>query len=266
MPSPVGLDQERTQEPENNGHHGKAATLFEHLEELRSRIFRSLIYVMLGGALGFWVEPYFYKFLAQPLVAELPKNAQGFYFRNVTDAFFLKFKVSLVLGLVLTMPLIMREVWGFISPALTAREKRSVKLLAPFSAFLFFLGVGLGYYILPAAFKFFISFLDDYNNAALLQDPAQYIMFVVKMMLAFGIGFQMPLVLMFLAKVGLATPEMMQRYWRQAIVGIGIAAAFLTPSGDAFSMLAIGIPMTFLYFLSMVFVSRIAKDRKKKGL
>lgn len=266
MPSPAGLDQERMQEPENNGHHGKAATLFEHLEELRSRIFRSLIYVMLGGAVGFWIEPYFYHFLAKPLIAELPANAQSFYFRNITDAFFLKFKVSLVLGLVLAMPLIMREVWGFISPALTPKEKRAVKLLAPFSTFLFFLGVGLGYYILPAAFKFFISFLNDYNNAALLQDPAQYIMFVVKMMLAFGIGFQMPIILMFLARVGLATPDMMWRYWRQAIVTIGVAAAFLTPSGDAFSMLAIGIPMTFLYFLSIIFVSRIAKERKLKGL
>jgi len=238
------------------------ATFMEHLEELRKRIFRALVYIMLGWVVAFAITPYVYDFLAEPLLRTKPAGAK-FVFTHATEPFFLKFKLALVLGLILVMPLIMREVWGFVAPGLTKQEKRAVKLIAPFSAFLFFSGVALGYYILPAAFNFFLSYLDDYPDAQLLQNPAQYIMFVVKMMFAFGLGFQMPVVLMFLAQVGLATPESMWKYWRHAIVIIGFLAALLTPSGDAFSMLAIGLPMVFLYFLSILLVGRIAKKRRR---
>jgi len=124
--------------------------------------------------------------------------------------------------------------------------------------------VALGYFILPAAFTFFLSYLQDYPNAVLYQNPAQYVLFVVKMMFAFGLGFQMPIVLMFLAQVGIATPENMWRSWRYAVLVIVALAALITPSGDAFSMLAIGIPMVFLYFLSIFLVARIAKKRRQR--
>lgn len=239
------------------------ATFMEHLEELRKRIFRVLVYIMLGWVVAFAITPYVYDFLAGPLLRTKPEGAK-FVFTHATEPFFLKFKLSLIMGLILMMPLIMREVWGFLAPGLTRQEKRSIKLIAPFSVFLFFSGVALGYYILPAAFNFFLSYLDDYPDAQLFQNPAQYIMFVVKMMFAFGLGFQMPVVLMFLAQIGVATPETMWKYWRQAIVGIGLLAALLTPSGDAFSMLAIGLPMVFLYFLSILLVGRIAKRKRRQ--
>jgi sec-independent protein translocase protein TatC len=260
MSYPTDLDspRERTEEEPK-------ATFMEHLEELRKRIFRTLIYIMLGWVIAFAITPYVYDFLAGPLLRTKPEGAK-FVFTHATEPFFLKFKLALILGLILMMPLIMREVWGFLSPGLTRQEKRAVKLIAPFSAGLFFSGVALGYYILPAAFNFFLSYLDDYPDAQLLQNPAQYIMFVVKMMFAFGLGFQMPVVLMFLAQIGVATPETMWKYWRQAIVSIGLLAALLTPSGDAFSMLAIGLPMVFLYFLSILLVGRIAKKKRRQAL
>jgi sec-independent protein translocase protein TatC len=241
------------------------ATFMEHLEELRKRIFRALVYIMLGWVVAFVITPYVYDFLAAPLLHTKPEGAK-FVFTHATEPFFLKFKLALILGLILAMPLIMREVWGFVAPGLTKQEKRAVKLIAPLSVFLFFSGVAMGYYILPAAFNFFLSYLDDYPDAQLLQNPAQYIMFVVKMMFAFGLGFQMPVVLMFLAQVGLATPEAMWKYWRHAILGIGLLAALLTPSGDAFSMFAIGLPMVFLYFLSILLVGRIAKRKRRQSL
>jgi len=123
----------------------------EHLEELRKRIFRALLYIMLGWVVGFAIEPYVYDFLAQPLLKTQPKGTQ-FVFTHATEPFFLKFKLSLIIGLILTIPLVMREVWGFIAPGLTRAERRAVLFIAPFSAFLFFLGVALGYFILPAAF------------------------------------------------------------------------------------------------------------------
>jgi len=260
MSYPADLDspRERTEEEPK-------ATFMEHLEELRRRIFRALLYLMVGWVVAFAITPYVYDFLASPLLRTKPEGAK-FVFTHATEPFFLKFKLALILGLILMMPLIMREVWGFLSPGLTRQEKRAVKLIAPFSAGLFFSGVALGYYILPAAFNFFLSYLDDYPDAQLLQNPAQYIMFVVKMMFAFGLGFQMPVVLMFLAQVGLATPESMWRYWRQAILAIGVLAALLTPSGDAFSMFAIGLPMVFLYFLSILLVGRIAKKKRRQAL
>ncbi|MCS7209689.1 MAG: twin-arginine translocase subunit TatC [Fimbriimonadales bacterium] len=260
MTSPADLEtaRERTEDEPK-------ATFMEHLEELRKRIFRALVYIMLGWAVAFAITPYVYDFLAAPLLRVKPVDAR-FVFTHATEPFFLKFKLALVLGLILVMPLVMREVWGFIAPGLTRQERRSVKLIAPFSILLFFGGVALGYYILPAAFNFFLSYLDDYPDAQLLQNPAQYVMFVVKMMFAFGLGFQMPVVLMFLAHVGLATPEAMWRYWRYAILIIGLLAALLTPSGDAFSMFAIGLPMVFLYFLSIFLVGRIVKKRRRQAL
>ncbi|MCS7066995.1 MAG: twin-arginine translocase subunit TatC [Fimbriimonadales bacterium] len=261
MASPAGLEppQTRTQGDEPR------ATFIEHLEELRKRIFRALLYVMFGWVVGFAIEPYVYHFLANPLLRTMPKSTQ-FVFTHATEPFFLKFKLSLVLGLLIVVPLIMRELWGFIAPALTRQERRVVRLVAPFSAFLFFFGAACGYFILPKAFDFFLSYLKDYPDAVLYQNPAQYVTFVVKMMLAFGLGFQMPVVLMFLAQVGLATPESMWRSWRHAVVIIGLLAALLTPSGDAFSMLAIALPMVFLYFLSILLVGRIAKRRRQREL
>ncbi|MCS7273198.1 MAG: twin-arginine translocase subunit TatC [Fimbriimonadales bacterium] len=241
------------------------ATFMEHLEELRRRIFRALLYIMLGWVVAFALTPYVYDFLATPLLQIKPEGTK-FVFTHATEPFFLKLKLALILGLILVMPLIMGEVWGFVAPGLTRQERRAVKLIAPFSLCLFFGGVALGYYILPAAFRFFLSYLDDYPDAQLLQNPAQYIMFVVKMMFAFGLGFQTPVVLVFLAHVGIVTPEAMWRHWRYAILIIGLLSALLTPSGDAFSMVAIGLPMVFLYFLSVALVAWIARRRQRQAL
>lgn len=262
------LEPDHMEEPENKRSKDKTSTFFEHLEELRARIFRVLIYVCLAMGVGFWIEPYFYESLTYLLRSQETKLPQGsiFAFQNITEPFFFKLKVSFILGLMIAMPLIMREIWGFISPALTPRERRTAALLAPFSAFLFAIGVGLGYFIMPAALRFFVGFLDEYQGTVLMQNPGQYIFFVVRMMLAFGLGFQLPIVMMFLAKVGLMTPEVMWRSWRYALVAIAAAAALITPSGDAFSMMAIGAPMSILYFLSIFFVARIAKQRKLEGI
>ncbi len=256
MASPAGLEPPPVRREEE-----VRATFIEHLEELRKRIFRALMYVMLGWIVGFIIEPYVYHFLAKPLLGTMPRSTQ-FVFTHATEPFFLKFKLSLILGLLLVVPLIVGELWGFLKPALTRQERRAVKLIIPFSTFLFFLGAGLGYFILPAAFRFFLSYLKDYPDAVLYQNPAQYVTFVVKMMLAFALGFQMPVVLMFLAQIGLVTPETMWRNWRYAVVVIALLAAVLTPSGDAFSMLAVALPMVFLYFLSIALVGRIARRRR----
>ncbi len=260
MTSPAGLEPPNTHYEEADE---SKATFMEHLEELRKRIFRGLIYIMLGWVVGFAIQPYVYHFLAVPILRTMPEGTR-FVFTHATEPFFLKLKLSLIIGLIVTTPLLMREVWGFIAPGLTRQERRALLLIAPFSTLLFLTGVALGYYILPQAFGFFLSYLNDYPDAQLFQNPAQYVMFVVKMMFAFGLGFQMPVVLMFLAQVGLATPESMWRYWRHAIIGIGLLAALLTPSGDAFSMLAIAIPMVFLYFVSIALVARVTKKRHKK--
>ncbi|MFN7019098.1 MAG: twin-arginine translocase subunit TatC [Fimbriimonadales bacterium] len=260
MTSPAGVEP-----PHERMEEEPKATFMEHLEELRRRIFRSLVYIMLGWIVGFAITGYVYDFLAQPLLTTKPESVK-FVFTHATEPFFLKFKLGLIIGLILVMPLLVRELWGFLAPGLTKQERRAVKLIAPFSLFLFFTGIALGYYILPAAFNFFVSYLKDFPEAQLYQNPWQYVLFVVKMMFAFGLGFQMPVVLMFLAHIGVATPEMMWKYWRHAILIIGFLAALLTPSGDAFSMLAIGLPMVFLYFLSIVLVARIAKKKRRQVL
>ncbi|NUL83528.1 MAG: twin-arginine translocase subunit TatC [Armatimonadetes bacterium] len=241
----------------------RRATFVEHLDELRRRIINSLFAVVVAAALGFIIEPTVYKFLAEPLLKQLPEGSK-LVIRSAPEAFFLKFKISLIIGLIIAIPFVTMQLWGFLSPGLTPSERRAMRFVAPFSVFLFLFGAGMGYFTLPAAFKWFLTFLDDFAGAELYQDVAMLAMFVVKFMLAFGLGFQLPVVMMFLAKIGLATPEFMWRNWRQALVIIAFMGALLTPSGDAFSMVAIALPMGLLYFVSIGLVSRIHRQRMKR--
>ncbi|MEP0765302.1 MAG: twin-arginine translocase subunit TatC [Fimbriimonadia bacterium] len=243
----------------------KRGTIVEHLDELRTRIINSLIAVALGWVIGYAVEPFVYEALAAPLL-EYAKHGKGveIVFSNFAAPFFLRFQLGLVMGLVLVAPFLALQVWGFVAPGLTRGERRIVRTIAPISVVLFFLGVALAWYVLPAAFKFFLRFLEDFADAKLYQDPKAYVFFVVKMFIAFGAGFQLPVLLVGLARLGVITEEIVWRYWRHALVGIAFASMILTPSGDAFSMMVLFIPLSLLYFGSGGVIRLLSvRDRRR---
>ncbi|KAA0225393.1 MAG: Sec-independent protein translocase protein TatCy [Fimbriimonadales bacterium] len=259
-------EDERLESEENEGH---KATLVEHLEELRTRIMRSLFFLMVGWVGGWLLEPYVYKFLTQflrdpdlmPKGMELPKQV----FTNFAEPFFLKLKLSFVIGLLLTFPFIVLQLWGFVKPALKRSELKAMRIVAPISVALFFMGVGFAWLIMKPAFSWFFSFLPDFEGTELLQDPGTYIVFILKMMLAFGAGFQLPLAVWFLGAIGILTADGLWKNWRFAMVVIAVTAAIITPSGDAFSLIMMSTPLCLLY-LASIYAVRVTEKRRARRL
>ncbi len=244
----------------------RKAELTEHLAELRTRLIRSSLYIAVGMIVMYIFSGRIEALLmapingivkhmaAQPtLPGQLPRDS--FAFHNFTDAFFLALQIATVGGLVLAVPLVVLELWGFIAPALTPTEKRGVHLIAPMSVILFVMGVSCAYLILPMAVRWFLSYIPP--NAVLLQNPLTYVVFVVKLLLVFGILFELPVVLMFLGRIGVITSALMIRYWRQIAVGLFTVAMVVAPSNDPGTMLALAIPLTVLFFASIGLVKLV---------
>jgi sec-independent protein translocase protein TatC len=224
--------------------------LMEHLGELRTRIIRSVLYVVVGMVLTYNLFHQIYSLLTFPLRPIL--NSLGVIaVPGIQTAFLIRMQIAFISGIAMACPLIVLELWGFIEPALTIEERKPVKYLAPFSVLLFMAGIGTGYACLPATFGWMASYIQDLPKVALIQEAQQYIVLTVKIILAFGISFQLPMVLLFLARIGLITAELMTTYWRHATVGIAVAAAILTPSNDPLTMLMMAVPMAGLYLLSI---------------
>ncbi len=193
-----------------------------------------------------------YTFLLQPAITILEKQGGSFLQTTFAAGFTLRMQVALIGGLVLMMPLLTLEFWLFVAPGLTKRERRAVYFVAPLSIALFALGVTLCYIAMPRALEWFVSLVPP--NTTLIPDISRTLVFMVQMYLAFGVMFELPVVLMFLAKIGLVNSRMMIRLWREAVVATAFLAALATPSNDAFTMLMMAVPMVFLYFLSIILV------------
>lgn len=176
---------------------------------------------------------------------------------GITEPFMFRIQVCAIAGLVLAAPLITLELWGFVSPALTPEERRPILWVAPMSIVLFAAGVTATYLILPTTLGYLVKFLPP--GAELRPSVSQSLIFVVKMFLAFGLLFELPVVLLFLGKVGIVTSGTLVSYWRQAVVIIAVLAAVLTPSGDFFTMLVMAIPVIFLYLLSIGLVRMVER-------
>lgn len=241
----------------------KKAELTEHLAELRTRIIRACLYAAVGMVVMYFFSKPIYGFLSAPIEGYIQKlKGSGFRFNSFTEPFFLKLQISMVGGLILAAPLIILELWGFVAPALTPGEKRAAHLVAPLSVVLFLLGAGCAYLILPMAVRWFLGYMTDFPNPVLLQNPLQYVVFVVKMLLVFGLIFQLPVVLMFFGRIGLITSSLMVTYWRQIAVGLFTVAMIVAPSNDPGTMLALAIPLTLLFFGSIWLVKLVEPKNK----
>ncbi len=236
----------------------RKAELTEHLAELRTRLIRATLYIVVGMIVMYALFKPIYTILEAPIAPILKLNpGSSFRFSSFTEPFFLQLQIATVGGLLLAAPLVVLELWGFVAPALTPQEKKGVHFVAPLSVLLFILGVACAYLILPRAVTWFLSYLSNFPNTILLQNPLTYTVFVIKLLLVFGLLFQLPVVLMFLGKVGIINSRLMVQYWRQIAVGLFTMAMVVAPSNDPGTMLALAIPLTVLFFGSIGLVKMV---------
>ncbi len=180
-------------------------------------------------------------------------------FRNFHEPFMVRFKISIIYGFILVMPFVVREFVLFVLPALTPQERRPLRLLTPISVLLLVFGVAVAYYTMFFAMHWFLSYLDDFPQpAVLMQDPNDYIVFFVKMIAAFGLAFQLPVVLMGGAFIGLVTSKGLIKHWRWGVI-VAALGGLITPSNDLFSMLLMIIPLLILYAASILLVKIVER-------
>ena len=224
----------------------KVMTLVDHLSELRSRIFKSLLAVAIGTAVGFLYVPQLIAIARQPI------GDRPLYFTSPGEAFFIQLKLAFVVGLILAMPVILFQLWRFISPGLTPDERRLARPWVPIALVFFAVGVAVAWLILPFAMSFLLGFETPDLQALITAD--NYFGFVGTLFLAFGLTMEFPIVLVLLSKVGIITSRRLSSSRRYVILGIAIFAAAVTPGGDIVSPAVLGLVMYALYELSIVLV------------
>ncbi len=227
------------------------AGLFEHLAELRSRLLYSIIGVMAVMCITWSYALPIQGWFSAPITRVLQANGgKGTLISTDPTAFFtLQFQSSLLAALLLAAPWVLFQVWRFVEPALTSSERRYTLVLVPFSSTLFFMGAALGYAVSPLFFQFFLQFQPPGVAAQWKYDESVILM--AKMLLIFGLAFQVPIVIIFGHKIGLISRNLLIEYWRHAVVAIFIVVAVLTPTWDPFTMTACALPPCLLYLLSI---------------
>jgi sec-independent protein translocase protein TatC len=236
----------------------------DHLEELRWRILWSLLAVVLGTVVGFLLIRYFQvlELLIQPIRDALPDDPDfRLIYLSPADPFFITLKLSVVVGVILAFPILVYQVWSFLSPALQPHEKRTIIPALYLGFLLFSAGVALAYYIaLPVSIVFFRTFEGGLMEAQ--YEIGKTLGLITKILIGFGIIFELPVVVMILSALGLVTPEFLRSKRRHAMVAITIAASFLTP-GDVITLtVMLMVPLFFLYEFS-IYLSRIIWSRKR---
>jgi sec-independent protein translocase protein TatC len=239
-------------------------TLIEHLEELRSRITRSLLAIAIGGAIGWFLYDPVIQLLLNPYCDYLktvppgqqPTNGCNLYFLGAIDGILIKLKVILFLGLAISLPYVLYQLWAFIVPGLTRRERRMAIPFVLTSTVLFLLGCLFAYVTLPKALQFLLGFAGPHLAPLLTGD--KFLGFVIIVALAFGLSFEFPIVLVFLSIVGVVTSRKLRDWRRPAYLFIAIFAAVVTPSADPYTMCAMMVPM-MIFYEAAILVARLMK-------
>jgi sec-independent protein translocase protein TatC len=252
--------QTGTPEPENES--GKMSFL-EHLDELRKRLVHIAAYIAIGCIVAWFFHKELFDFLSTPLTKSLPEGRKLVY-TAVTDPFTVYMKVAFLAGIFLTIPLTLYEVWKFIAPGLYRKEKKYIVPFLLCSMILFLSGAAFCYYIvLPATFKFLIALGSSWDPMITI---GEYLNLSNMMILGFGLIFEMPVIVAFLAIFGLVSAKFLWNKFAYALVGIVILAALLSPTGDVFNLLLWSAPMVLLYLISIGVAFILGARRKKKGL
>lgn len=244
---------------------GKEQTIIEHLVELKQRLIYCLIAVLLGFFISYYFADNIYKFLLQPLVDALGgKDGQRIIYTSLTEAFLTYLKLSLLSAVFFTSPFLALQFYLFIAPALYKKEKNFILAILFFCPALFFLGALMVYKIVfPLAFKFFLSFqkFNPQNSLPIeLQAKiSEYLDLVIQLIFAFGLAFQLPIILICLVKFGILSVDSLRKKRKYWIVIIFTVAAVITPP-DVLSQFSLAIPMILLYEIAIIISSHITKN------
>src|SRR5256884_8936680 len=235
-----------------------AMSLVDHLEELRWRIFKSLIAIAVGSIIAFIFRGYIVHFLQMPLPQTADSLTHGKpIVTGITEGFTVFLMISIAVGFILALPVVLYQAWAFISPGLLPKEK---KYAIPFifaGLILCAVGITVGFFVLQYPVQWLITFASD--SFAALITAGSYFTFVAFFLLAFGIVFEIPLVLTFLAQVDLISSQTLTRKRTASHIGMWIAATIITPGADIYSPIFLGVSMSFLYELSIIFIKLIKK-------
>lgn len=237
-------------------------SFWEHLEELRWRLIKALLGIIAGGIIAaIFIDYIMNDFLLAPAKQTTPPleliNLKPY------GQLVLYFEVILTCGVILSIPNIFYQIWKFIEPGLLPSERRYISSIVVFSSLCFIGGLSFAYFVmLPTALKFFAAF----GTQAITNNIAvdEYFSFVISVMLAAGVVFELPMISFFLSKLGILTPKFMRKYRKHAIVIILILAGVLTPSPDVTSQLLLGIPLLILYEISII-ISKLSQPKRAEA-
>jgi sec-independent protein translocase protein TatC len=225
-------------------------SLVDHLTELRRRLIISGLAVVAGTVVGFFLTPGLIGLLKAPIPGAL-------VFTTLGGAFFLQLKLALLVGIALAFPVVLYQLWAFVAPGLTARERRAARPWIPLALLFFVLGIAVAYIALPFTAAFLLSFEIEGVIEPLIT-AEEYFSFVTLMFLAFGVVMQFPILLVLLSKLGILSVERLRRSRRYVLLGMVIVAVVITPGGDPVSPALMTAVMYVLYEVSILILSRSA--------
>lgn len=246
----MASDFQNTEQPDGN------MTLIDHLNELRVRLFRAAVWIVVGVVFCWGFSDRLFKLIIAPVKPYLPNEKLSFM--GPMDVFMAHLKVAFVGGLILSAPFWLYQLWKFISPALYKNERKYAAGFIGFGTFQFLLGVSFCYFlVLPGGLDFLLNFAkDDFQNALTVD---KYLEFVTQMTILFGLAFEIPVVLTFLGMTGVVTKKMLIDIRRYAIVVNAVLAALFAPP-DTYSMILLMVPMLIMYEISILIVGRFEKE------
>ncbi len=237
-------------------------TLLEHLEELRRRIIFALLAVAIAFCVCWAYAQEIFRFLCAPIQPYLPPGTK-LAFVGIVDPFVLYMKVALLAGIFFASPLILYQIWGFISPGLYSREKRWAIPFIFFGSFFFISGGAFAYYVaFPFAVQFLLGVGQDFQPVITVENYFTFLTFVI---LASGLMFELPVLIFLLAEIGVVTPRFLMRHFRWAVLIIFIIAAIITPTPDIFNMCLVAVPALGLYLLGVAAAWLFARKRRRSA-
>ncbi len=238
-----------------------AMSLVDHLEELRWRIFKCLIAVVVFSIVAFIFRSFLLDFLSAPLPPHfnpLLTGSKKFIVTDITGGFTAYLLISIAVGIVGSLPVLLYQTWAFIAPGLYEREKKYAVPFIFIGIALFIAGISVGYIVIRFPVEWLISFAS--SDFVPLITANSYFTFAALFILAFGVVFELPLVITFMAKIGIVNVDTLKKKRPVAHVGMWIAATFLTPGADLYSPIILGVCMSVLYELTIIFIRFAIKD------
>nr|WP_246210885.1 twin-arginine translocase subunit TatC [Phytoactinopolyspora alkaliphila] len=239
-------------------------SLADHLRELRSRLVKSAIAVLLFGVVGFVFRDQIMEFLLDPMIAAAERtgaDARATY-QQATDPLLVPMTIAMWTGLVLGAPVWIYQIWGFVTPALYSNEKKWAFAVVGTAVPMFGAGVALAIWVMPRAWEFLLNFTpDDISNYVPFRD---YLSFVIRLTFVFGVGFLLPIFIVLLNAVGVLRHEALSAARRWVIVGIFVFGAVTTPTGDPLTLMLLAVPM-WLMFEAAVVICRVMDRRRARA-